>query len=150
MHTENQVTLEFPAIAENVEFARVTMACFASQISSFTLEEIDDIKLVVSEAVSNVVLHSYGTSGGVIRLSAKRSGDTLTIVVEDFGKGIEDVSKAKEPAFTTDPDRMGMGFTIMEALSDRLHVSSVPGEGVKVELTKIPHEAAKDIDEQGV
>ncbi len=130
MSVTNYVTLEFPAVPENVEFARVAVACFASQINSFTLEEIDDVKLVVSEAISNTVLHSYDVSGGLVRLSAVRNGDTLTVIIEDFGKGIADVDQAKAPAFTTDPDRMGMGgFTIMEALSDELRVSSVPGKG---------------------
>lgn len=147
MSVTNYVTLEFPAVPENVEFARVAVACFASQINSFTLEEIDDVKLVVSEAISNTVLHSYDVSGGLVRLSAARNGDTLTVIIEDFGKGIADVDQAKAPAFTTDPDRMGMGFTIMEALSDELRVSSVPGKGVKVEMRKSPHGAAKDSDE---
>ncbi|HAV21428.1 MAG: anti-sigma F factor [Bacillota bacterium] len=147
MVTENYMTIEFPAIPENVEFARTVVACFASQISSFTLEEIDDIKLVVSEAVSNTVLHSYDTPGGIIRLTAARNGDTLYVTVEDFGKGITEIEKAKEPAFTTDPDRMGMGFTIMEALSDELHVTSVPGKGVKVEIRKSPHGTAKASEE---
>jgi stage II sporulation protein AB (anti-sigma F factor) len=150
MSIKNYVTLEFPAVPENVEFARTAVACFASQINSFTLEEIDDIKLVVSEAISNTVLHSYGVSGGIVRLSAVRNDDTLCVTIEDFGKGIADVEQAKEPAFTTDPDRMGMGFTIMEALSDELRVSSVPGEGVKVEIRKSPHGTAKDSDEPEV
>lgn len=147
MITENYVTLEFPAVPENVEFARTVVACFASQIDSFTLEEVDDVKLVVSEAVSNTVLHSYGVSRGIVRLSAVRNGDVLRVTIEDFGKGIADVEQAKEPAFTTDPDRMGMGFTIMEALSDELHVSSVLGEGVKVEIRKSPHGTAKSSEE---
>jgi stage II sporulation protein AB (anti-sigma F factor) len=147
MITKNYVTLEFPAVPENVEFARTAVACFASQINSFTLEEIDDVKLVVSEAVSNTVLHSYGVTGGIVRLSAARNDDTLYLTIEDFGKGIADVEQAKEPAFTTCPDRMGMGFTIMEALSDELHVSSVLGKGVKVEIVKSPHGTAKHSDE---
>jgi hypothetical protein len=87
MITENYVTLEFPAVPENVEFARTVVACFASQIDSFTLEEVDDVKLVVSEAVSNTVLHSYGVSRGIVRLSAVRNGDVLRVTIEDFGKG---------------------------------------------------------------
>jgi stage II sporulation protein AB (anti-sigma F factor) len=150
MSMRNYVTLEFPAVPENVEFARTAVACFASQINSFTLEEIDDVKLVVSEAVSNTVLHSYGVSGGIVRLFAERNDNTLCVTIEDFGKGIGDIEQAREPAFTTDPDRMGMGFTIMEALSDALHVSSVPGEGVKVRIRKSPHRAAKDVDESEV
>ncbi|NLS44350.1 MAG: anti-sigma F factor [Firmicutes bacterium] len=146
MDIKNYVTLEFPAVPENVEFARVTIACFASQIHSFTLEEIDDIKLVVSEAISNTVLHSYDDDKGIIRLSATRNDNILTVTVQDFGKGIADINQAKTPAFTTDPQRMGMGFTIMEALADELHIFSAPGEGVKVTMKKLAHGAGKDSD----
>ncbi len=136
MSGENRVTLEFPALPRNIEFARVAVACFASQIDSFTMEDIDDIKLLVSEAVSNVVLHGYDAPGGVIRIHAATKDDTLTVTVEDEGRGIPDVALAREPAFTTSPERLGMGFTIMEALSDGIEVSSSPGAGVRVTMKK--------------
>lgn len=148
MSATNHVTLEFPAIAQNVEFARVAVACFASQIDSFTMEEIDDIKLIVSEAVSNVVLHGYDSPGGVVRVRAVIEGNVLTITVEDTGRGIADVEQARRPAFTTSPDRMGMGFTIMEALSDSLDVSSRPGAGVRVTMTKAPRMAGSEEHER--
>ncbi|HHY33623.1 MAG: anti-sigma F factor [Firmicutes bacterium] len=144
MGATNHVTFEFPAIAQNVEFARVAVACFASQIDSFTVEEIDDIKLIVSEAVSNVVLHGYDNPGGPVRIRASIDGEVLTVTVEDSGRGIADVEQARRPAFTTSPDRMGMGFTIMEALSDTLDVWSRPGAGVRVTMTKAPRMAGSE------
>ncbi|MEW5865274.1 MAG: anti-sigma F factor [Bacillota bacterium] len=149
MAVKNHVTLEFPAIAQNVEFARVAVACFASQIDSFTMEEIDDIKLIVSEAVSNVVLHGYDEPGGLVRVRVAAEDDILTVSVEDEGRGIADVSLARQPAFTTAPDRMGMGFTIMEALSDEMDVSSTPGAGVRVTMKKAPREPGSEGNEQG-
>lgn len=149
MAAKNHVTLEFPAIAQNVEFARVAVACFASQIDSFTMEEIDDIKLIVSEAVSNVVLHGYDEPGGLVRVRVAAEDNILTISVEDEGRGIADVSLARQPAFTTAPDRMGMGFTIMEALSDEMDVSSTPGAGVRVTMKKAPRGPGSEGNEQG-
>lgn len=145
----NHVTLEFPAIAQNVEFARVAVACFASQIDSFTMEEIDDIKLIVSEAVSNVVLHGYDEPGGLVRVRVAAQDNSLTISVEDEGRGIADVGLARQPAFTTAPDRMGMGFTIMEALSDEMDVSSTSGAGVRVTMKKTPSGPGSEGNEQG-
>ncbi len=148
MNAKNHVVLEFPAIPQNVEFARVAVACFASQIDSFTLEEIDDIKLIVSEAVSNAVLHGYDAPGGVVRVRASTEDNMLSISVEDEGRGISDVGLARQPAFTTAPDRMGMGFTIMEALSDEMSVSSTPGAGVQVTMRKRPRGPGTEDDGQ--
>ncbi|HHY98136.1 MAG TPA: anti-sigma F factor [Firmicutes bacterium] len=136
--------MEFPAVAENVEFARVAVACFASQVGAFTLEEIDDIKLLISEAVSNAIIHGYPDSRdpGVVRVSSSISDDSVEMIVEDEGEGIEDVAQAMKPAYTTKVDRLGMGFTIMEALADHLEVVSRKGEGTRVIIRKRPAAAA--------
>jgi len=62
----------------------------------------------------------------------------IKIEVVDYGKGIEDVPKAKEPFYTTRPelDRSGMGFSFMEAFMDDMEVESRAGFGTKVTLTK--------------
>ncbi|HHY47406.1 MAG TPA: anti-sigma F factor [Firmicutes bacterium] len=138
----NYVEIEFPAVPENVEFARVAMACFASQINSFVLEEIDDIRLLTSEAVSNSIIHGYPGRPGIVRLRATIADGTLEMIVEDEGRGIPDVKRAMQPAFTTREDRLGMGFTIMEALADELEVYSEENKGTRVVIRKRPARSA--------
>ena len=57
----------------------------------------------------------------------------------DKGKGIENISQAKEPLFTTKPEleRSGMGFTIMESFMDELKIESVVGVGTKITMKKV-------------
>ncbi|HHV62181.1 MAG TPA: anti-sigma F factor [Firmicutes bacterium] len=142
MEVRNAFKLEFPAIPENVEFARVTVACFASQLGGFTLEELDDIRLVTSEAVSNAIIHGYGEHTGTIFINGSICDGALEVIVEDRGKGIEDVEKARQPAYTTSPDRLGMGLTIIEALVDELIILSEPGNGTRLIMRKRPtHQA---------
>ena len=66
------------------------------------------------------------------------SGDTVMIKIIDEGIGIEDVTKAMEPLYTTDTDdnRSGMGFTVMESFMDKVKVESKPGEGTTVTMIK--------------
>ena len=67
MKTQNQVTLEFPSRSSNESFARTAAACFAAQLDP-TLEEINDIKTAVSEAVTNSIVHGYPDRIGKIIL----------------------------------------------------------------------------------
>ena len=123
--------------SENEEFARVVAAVFASRLDP-TLEELDDIKTAVSEAVTNAIIHGYEGSAGTITIRCRIEGETLTVEVEDTGKGIADVKLAMEPLFTTkaECDRAGMGFSFMEAFMDQVHVESEPGKGTKVVMRK--------------
>ena len=150
----NEMEICFDAISNNESFARVAVAAFAAQTDP-TLEEIEDIKTAVSEAVTNAIIHGYENTGGydergtVPRKSSLRNegkvilkcsivGDTIHITVKDYGKGIKDVNKAMEPLFTTKPElnRSGMGFAFMEAFMDELEVISAPNEGTIVRMTK--------------
>ena len=65
-------------------------------------------------------------------------GETVTITVKDYGKGIADVKKAMEPMYTDSPDgeRSGMGFTFMEVFMNTVEVLSEPGVGTTVVMTK--------------
>ena len=123
--------------SENEEFARVVAAVFASRLDP-TLEEIDDVKTAVSEAVTNAEIHGYGGESGTITVEVEIEGREVTVVVEDYGIGIRDVEKAMEPMFTTDKTgtRSGMGFSFMEAFMDQVHVESEPGKGTKVVMRK--------------
>ena len=125
--------------SENEEFARVVAAVFASRLDP-TLEELDDIKTAVSEAVTNAVIHGYRGQEGKIYLSATawEKERLLSVTVRDEGVGIRDVEQAMEPMFTTCPEdgRSGMGFSFMEAFMDRVEVVSAPGKGPSVTMKK--------------
>lgn len=134
---ENEMTLRFPSRSSNEGFARTAVACFAAQMDP-TLNELEDIKTAVSEAVTNAIVHGYPDRIGDVQVKARVLPDqVLEITVRDQGRGIPDVDKAREPLFTTGgEDRSGMGFTIMESFMDRLTVRSVPGRGTVVSMRK--------------
>ncbi|HEY8393282.1 MAG TPA: anti-sigma F factor [Thermaerobacter sp.] len=129
--------LRLASVPENVGIARVAVAAFAGQLP-FTLSEIEEIKVAVSEAVTNAIVHGYGHPHGVVTVRAEHNGSRLLVVVEDRGRGIEDVEQARQPAFSTDPERMGMGFAFMEAFMDEVGVESAVGVGTTVRLYKRP------------
>ena len=151
---ENYMKLEFSALAENEAFARTAAAAFVMPLDP-TVEELTEIKTAVSEAVSNCIIHGYGACAGgagsigdrafasaeplqvVMECSLDKKGK-LTIKVEDWGIGIENVKLAMEPLFTTgdEDERSGMGFTVMESFMDKLMVISEKGKGTTVIMTK--------------
>ena len=133
----NEMTLEFPSHSCNEGFARAAVACFAAQMDP-TLNELEDIKTSVSEAVTNAIVHAYPESIGKVVIRARIcEGNVLEITVKDRGRGIADVEQARRPMFTTGgEERSGMGFTIMESFMDKLAVKSVPGRGTGVSMRK--------------
>jgi len=133
----NEVTLEFPSRSSNEGFARSAVACFAAQLDP-TLNELEDIKTSVSEAVTNAIVHAYPEELGKVLLKVRVCpGNVLEIAVRDRGRGIPDVEKARQPMFTTGgAERSGMGFTIMESFMDRVTVRSTPGKGTSVIMRK--------------
>lgn len=135
----NRMTLEVPSLAVNAELCRLTVAVFAAALP-FTLPEIEELKVAVSEAVSNCILHAYRDDNGRVVLRAWIEDEAVVVEVQDWGAGIPDVDEARQPAFTTstDPDHMGLGFTFMEQFTDVLEVRSVPGTGTLVRMRKAP------------
>ena len=133
----NSATVEFLSRSANEGFARTTAACFAAQMDP-TLDEVNDIKTAVSEAVTNCIVHAYPNELGKIRMKLRLFEDnTLEVVVQDWGVGIADVAQARTPLFTTgNEERSGMGFTIMESFLDALKVKSAPGKGTTVTLRR--------------
>ena len=133
----NYITLEFPNRSVNEAFARTTVACFAAQMDP-TLNELEDIKTAVSEAVTNAIVHAYPVSIGKVTVKACIcEGNLLEITVKDRGRGIQDIEKARQPMYTTGgEERSGMGFTIMESFMDRVTVRSVFGRGTTVVMRK--------------
>ena len=135
---ENNMTLEFDAKSENESLARIAVASFLTEIDP-TIEEINDIKTAVSEAVTNSIIHGYDNKIGVIHIECTLFANSIEIIITDDGKGIENIEKAKEPLYTTKPEleRSGMGFTIMENFMDELKIESALGEGTKITMKKV-------------
>ena len=137
MKETNRMTLLFDARSVNESFARVTAAAFLSQLDP-TLQEIAEIKTIVSEAVTNCIVHGYADKPGAVQLKVQiYEGRKIRITVKDKGKGIDDIPKAMTPCFTTgNEDRAGMGFSIMQGFSDKIRVRSRPGRGTTVVMEK--------------
>lgn len=137
MNVINYVRFEFPSLPENVSFARSCVGAFASQLNC-TLDDIEEIKLVVSEAVSNCIIHAYQNRGdGKIEIVASLLDDrSLEMTIKDYGRGIENLEEALQPSYSSDPTRMGMGFTFMKSFMDEMLVNSKPDEGTSVVLKR--------------
>jgi len=135
----NFVTVEFEALPENQSFARSVVSAYAAS-SDPTAAELTEIKTAVSEAVSNSIIHGYGKKGtGKIVMEMKTiDRDKIYIKITDFGKGIADIKKAREPLFSTEEEQemSGMGFTVMESFTDKVFVESEQGKGTAVTLIK--------------
>lgn len=135
---KNKMEISFSALSQNESFARVTVAAFIAQLDP-TMDELTEIKTVVSEAVTNSIIHGYENDpNGVIYIAVVMEGDTVEITIRDEGVGIDDVEEAKQPLFTSKPEleRSGMGFTIMENFMDEIHIISHQGEGTIIRLKK--------------
>jgi len=140
---KDYVTMDFPSLPENVGFARSATAMFASRLD-FTLDELDDIRMAVSEAVTNAVVHAYRGDTGIIRLTAEVVDGELVITVEDRGKGIPDVEWAKQPANTTAPDEhLGLGLHFIGVCMDHYDIETRVGEGTRIRMVKRPSQARK-------
>ena len=137
MH-KNYMKLKIPSYSSNESFARAAVAAFCAQLNP-TIEVISDIKTVVSEAVTNAIIHGYENSVGEVIIECRIKKELIEIIIEDFGVGIANVKKAREPLFTSKPEleRSGMGFTVMETFMDELVILSEKDIGTKIILRKI-------------
>lgn len=137
MNYKNNMKIQFINKSANEGFARVATAAFVTQLD-VTVEQLADIKTVVSEAVTNSIVHGYEGMVGYITLECELDGSMVTIVVSDSGRGMSDVALARQPLYTSRPEleRSGMGFTVMETFMDTVEVTSAPGLGTTVKMTK--------------
>lgn len=138
----NSFKAEIPALSINEGYARMLCAVFVSQLDP-TVEELADIKTAVSEAVTNCIVHAYkgqkDRSKKIIYIQAQYNNkQEVKITIKDKGCGIENISRAMQPLYTTDPqsERTGMGFCIMESFMDKLKVTSKVGAGTKIVMYK--------------
>ncbi len=133
----NELKMVFDSRSVNESFSRVAVSAFSSQLD-MTVEELGDIKTVVSEAVTNCIVHAYKNTIGKIYITCSVFEEgVVRISVRDRGCGIEDVNKAREPLYTSvGGDRSGLGFSVMESFSDKLRVRSKVGVGTTVTIEK--------------
>jgi stage II sporulation protein AB (anti-sigma F factor) len=134
----NEMHLQFSARSENESFARVTVAAFVAQLDP-TMDELTEIKTVVSEAVTNAIIHGYNNDpNGIVSISVVIEDNVVHLTVRDEGVGIANIDEARQPLFTTKPEleRSGMGFTIMENFMDEVVIESEVDKGTTVYLKK--------------
>lgn len=133
----NELKLTLLSKSTNESFSRVAVAAFLSQLDP-TIEEINDIKTAVSEAVTNCIVHAYKERIGKIYITVSIYEDrTVSIRIRDNGCGIEDIDKAREPLFTTAGDeRAGLGFAVMESFMDKVKVTSKKDKFTSVVMKK--------------
>ncbi len=135
---QERMELFFESNSQNENFARVSAAAFMARLNP-TLEETDDVKTAVSEAVTNAIIHGYAEEKGIVKLVCviEKSTGVFYVTVEDHGCGIIDINKAMEPMYSRMPgERSGMGFCFMEAFMDDLQVISEAGKGTRIQMKK--------------
>jgi stage II sporulation protein AB (anti-sigma F factor) len=134
---QNEMHINFSALSQNEGFARMVAGSFAMQLNP-TIEELSDIRTAVSEAVTNAIIHGYERKQGMVYMDCYIDNNDFTAVIRDEGVGIENISLARQPFYTSKPEleRSGMGFTVMEAFMDSVEVTSRPGAGTSVTLKK--------------
>lgn len=133
---KNSMEIKFKAIVENEAFARNVVASFILPLNP-SLNELEDIKTAVNEAITNVIVHAYPNKTGYITMKITTNNNIVQINISDNGVGIEDIERALVPFYTSKPneERSGMGFTVMDSFMDKLEVKSNK-EGVTVSMVK--------------
>lgn len=132
----NNMEIKFKAIVENEAFARNVVASFILNLNP-SIDELEDIKTAVSEAITNVIVHAYPDKPGNITMKVTTNENKIDISIIDNGVGIQDIERALTPFYTTKPnqERSGMGFTVMQSFMDRFEVKN-DKNGVTVNMGK--------------
>ena len=140
---KNNMKVYFSAQNANVVFARTIAMGFLVNLK-INVSTLNEIKTAISEAVTNAIVHGYLSDAAKhVEMEMYYDSELIKIIVRDYGVGIEDIEKAKEPLFSTkeSEDRAGLGFTIMEVFMDEVKVTSVVGEKTEIEMIKKYHES---------
>lgn len=139
---DNFVSIQFSAMGENVALSRMALSSFLAGFD-LPLADLDELKIALSEAVSNAIIHGYNEDASrIVTVEFKLHDDLLTLTVIDDGVGIADVKKAMEPTFSSKSDHMGLGFVFMDSFMDKLEVTSTLGHGTRVQMLRSLKEPA--------
>ena len=130
----NECKCTFPAVSANEALARAALTAFLIPADP-TAQELADLRTVVSEAVTNAIVHGYRGTQGLVTLVLRMLPDRV-IYIRVTDKGC--VAKAMEPLYTSAPeeDRAGLGFAIMQSFTDSLHVRSAKGAGTVLTMRR--------------
>ena len=134
----NKMEVTFSATLDNENFARTTVGAFLIQLNP-TIYEVIEMKTIVSEAVSNAIIHGYNNNSECqVVIKMEIEGRTARLIIQDFGKGIDNLEQVKTPFYTTakDLEHAGMGMTIIQTLADTFEIESVVNIGTKLIITK--------------
>jgi len=134
---KNEMTVILKSHSVNEAFARSCVSAFCAVLNP-SLDEINDIKTAVSEAVTNCVVHAYPNYTGNIKINVKIVENKVLITIKDYGIGISDINLALQPFWTSKPqdERSGMGFTVMQSFMDSMEVYNNKGRGITIKMTK--------------
>ncbi len=139
------VSIKFTAMGDNVALSRMALSSFLAGFD-LPLADLDELKIALSEAVSNAIIHGYNEDASrIVTVEFKLQDDLLVLTVIDDGVGIADVKKAMEPTFSSKSDHMGLGFVFMDSFMDKLEVTSTLGHGTRVQMLrslKVPASSA--------
>lgn len=135
----NKLSFRFSSLPENVTMARMLTSTLGAQLN-LPINELEELKVAVSEAVSNAIIHGYQSNpDSFVILELEAHSDRIFIQVIDHGCGIPDIKQAMQASYSTDPERMGLGFVFMESFMDELRVESEVNMGTKVFMVKYLH-----------
>ncbi|MFW6380986.1 MAG: anti-sigma F factor [Bacillota bacterium] len=141
----NRAHLTITSNSKNVALARLTVATFASELD-YTLGELEEIKVAVSEAVTNSIIHGYPRTEGDIDIKMIIDEQQLTVIITDYGVGIPDVQAVLEPSFSTKNEHMGLGFSFIDSFMDDFDVESDLNTGTVVTMSKVPERLKKVVE----
>jgi len=120
--------MTMPARPEGVAVVRQALAGMADALD-FDAAVVADMKMAVSEACTNVVVHAYDDSVGLLEVDIRAEEDGLTIVVRDHGSGIQPRPTRR------DVPALGLGLPLIAALSDSFELRGSVGDGTEVRMT---------------
>jgi anti-sigma regulatory factor (Ser/Thr protein kinase) len=119
------VHLSLPARAENVAVVRHVMGAFG-EVADLPHERMDDVRLAVTEACTNVVRHAYDGPGGIIDVLVRPTESRLEVMVSDTGRGIGP---------SVDRSGPGLGLPMIAALADELSIDRSGDAGSTVAMS---------------
>jgi len=136
--SEDTIELTIPCHPRYLGVARLLVGGLGAQ-AGLSVDDVDDLKVAVSEAVTNVMDHAYGggTEGRVLVRYRPAAGE-LAVEIEDTGAGFDPARLPSGGPPKPGPEG-GLGLYLVRELTDSMKIESAPGSGTKITITKRHH-----------